>query len=794
MMSVRVASEEPEFGTLLARLRAGAGMSQEELAERAGLSAHAISALERGTRTHPYPHTVRSLADALELPDEDRTAFIASVPGRRRTPSETHREAPSSPIPQDASLPRTGLVIPVTPLFGRDDDIAAVLALARSGSSRLVTLTGLGGVGKTRLLAALARELATDYTDGAVEIALASLTDAAAVIPTIGRALDVAGGDSPDALEVVAGHLEGRHLLLVLDNFEHMLSAAADVGRLVSLCPKLMVLVSSRSPLRVRGEREYAVGPLPLPTGEVTTADELAASPSGALVLDRARALAPHLEMTSAHARALGQLCERLAGLPLALELATARLRLLAPEALLERLDEVASTSAARDLPERQRTMRATLDWSYGLLSLDQKALFALLSVFRSGARLEDLEEVAAASGTVGQRDIVDVLEQLVEHSLVIVRSGSDGHLRYDMLEPVAQYARSLLTGPDAARAIRAHAQVYAGIAERAAVGYELADQLSWLARSEAEEANLLVAIRRALDTGDGATAARIIWSLRVYWWFRGQAGVGRQWVERCLTADLPPALLGRVRLTGATMSYAAGDVDLAARWSAEADRLGMDQDDPELRCKSQPGSGLLALASGDLPAAAQCFRQSLLLCLEAGESGVRMRSLVHVWLGTVLLLQGDRAGGTAEVEQGLGLARERGDRMTTYVALFNLAQTAIASGEYTRARGHLQEGIQLSEQTQDIANLAYFLDSLAVVEAAHERMERVAVLLGAAQSLREWEGAKVYAYYVPDQSLRVQTEQKARTALGDDRYDDSVDVGRGMSPSAIVEFAFGPP
>ena len=775
---------------MLARLRARAGMSQEELAERAGLSAHAISALERGTRTRPYPHTVRSLAEALALADDERMALIAAVPNRRRPESDPAHVTSSAAAPSTVAPRPAGLVTPPTRLFGREDDISAILELVRAGSSRLLTLTGLGGVGKTRLVAALADELTRDYTDGVVQIGLASLADASDVVPTVGRALRILGADGPDALDLVAAHLQGLRLLLVLDNFEHLLSAAAEVGHLVSVCPELMVLVSSRSPLRVRGEHEYAVTPLGLPSRDVSTAHELAASPSGALVLDRAHAVAPGLEMTPEHAHALGRLCERLAGLPLAIELATARLRLLSPQTLLERLDDVASTSAARDLPERQRTMRATLDWSYGLLSPDQQALFTLLGVFRSGATLESLEAVAAASWDDADREVGGLLEQLIEHSLVVVRPGPDGRHRYDMLEPVAQYSRSLQVGPEAARAGRAHAQVYAAMAERAAAGYEQADQVAWLARSDADEANLLVAIKRSLDIGDGEPAARITWSLWLYWWLRGQHTVGRQRAEQCLAIDLPLPLRGRVGLAAATMSYAAGDFAASAGHWDEVFRLGTQIADEELRCKSRAGNGLAALAAGDVMAAGAFFRESLQLCQQAGEAGVWMKSLVHVWLGTVLLLHGNPAGAITEIEQGLEIARARGDRLTTYVALYNLSQTAIAGGDHIRARGHLEEGIRLSEQTQDMANLAYFLDSLAVVESADGRPDRVAVLLGAAMSLRESVGANVYAYYVPDESLREQAEQVTRTMLGDDIYEDSVDGGRSLDPADIIRFA----
>lgn len=781
----------PHLGTLLATFRERAGFTQEELAERAGLSAHAVSALERGTRTRPYPHTVRSLADALDLSETERGELIAAVPRRVRVaPEDAHAAVPD---PGVGTGPRpVGLVVPPTHLFGREDDIRAVAELAGPDRSRLVTLTGPGGVGKTRLLAAVADELAAGHPDGVVHLALAALADATGVLPTIGRALQLPGSDGANAMALVTEHLAGRRLLLVLDNFEHLLSAAEDVSRLVASCPGLTVLVSSRSPLRVRAEQEYAVTPLATPSGSVTTEAELAASPSGALVLDRSRMVGGHAELTTEDVRALAELCVRLAGLPLAIELATARLRLLGPRALLDRLDDVMQTAGSRDLPARQRTMRATLDWSYGLLTSEQQALFLLLGVFRSGTTLERLEQVADASDTVPAPDVLALLEELVDHSLVVVLPGPDGEHRYGMLEPVAQYARSLSAGPDAIRAVHAHARVFADMAEQAAAGFERAEQVRWLALTEADEANLLVAIRRALDTGEAETAARITWSLWLYWWLRGQPSVGRHWAAQCLAQELPAPLHGRVRLTAATMGYAAGDVDASAAHWAEVFRLGTELRDAELRCKSRPGMGLAALAVGDLEGATTYLRDSLPMCEEAGEAGVWMTSLVRVWLGTVRLLQGDPAGAAEEIHQGLRLARSRGDRLTTYVALYNLAQTALAADDHTRAREHLEEGMTLSGQTQDMANLAYFLDSLAVVESTAGTPDRVAVLLGAARSLRDTVGANVYAYYVPDEALRARAEESAREALDASGYEDAVDRGRAMEPADIIRFALG--
>jgi predicted ATPase/transcriptional regulator with XRE-family HTH domain len=780
-----VGAPREQFGDVLRRLRERSGLSQQELAEQADLTPHAISALERGTRTRPYPHTVRSLADALGLSDADRAALISAVPKRRR--GGVHPEHRAEPPPDDETVP-TRFVVPPTPLHGREQDVAELVRL--TSDERLVTLTGPGGVGKTRLAAAVSDAVSGHYPDGVVRISLANLSQAASVMAAVGRALGVAGGDGPETYDAVATHLHPASMLLVLDNFEHLLSAAPEVGRLIAQCPRLTVLTTSRSPLRVRAEREYVVQPLDLPTATTDTVEQLQASPAGALVLDRVRAVSGGDQLSNDDVRALTELCHRLAGLPLALELATAHVRLLGPRALLDRLDHATASSSARDLPPRQRTMRATLDWSLGLLDEDERLLFTLLGVFRGGADLTAIEAVAQAGGRFEPDRVLDVVVRLVEHSLVVVRPGADGRHRFTMLEPVAQYARSLVVGEPAEAPVRAHAQFYRRFAEEAAAGYEQVDQVAWLTRTEADEANLLVAVERSLDAGDGETAARITWHLWLYWWLRGQMTTGRRLAELCLGTELSTWAVGRVHLTAATMSFAGGDGAAAARHWAEAARLGEEQDDAEVLAKGRAGTGLAALTEGDLAAAEERFHAALVHCENAGDAGPWMASLVHVWLGTVLLLRSEPGEAVTSIERGLEIARGRGDRLSTYVALYNLAQARIANGDFDNARRHIEEGVLLSEQTRDLANLAYLLETLAVIEAQAGRPERVAALLGATAGLREIVGADVYAYYLPDESLRREAERTARDSLGDDTYEDAVDAGRALDVTGIIELA----
>lgn len=772
--AVTSTGDRTAFATLLRALRQRASLTQEELAARAGVTAYAVSALERGTRTRPYPHTVRALADGLGADDADRAALAAAA----RPDTDEPAEAAAAPV--------TGLVVPTTRLHGREDDLAAVRGFVDRGA-RLVTLTGPGGVGKTRLAAALCEALAASHPDGVAQVSLAPLADAEEVMPTLARALRLTTTDAAEALDVVVAHLATRRVLLLLDNAEHLLSAGPGIARVVAGCPDVTVLVTSRAPLRVRDEQEYAVAPLAVPDEGTDTLAGLRAAPAGALLLDRAGAVTGAAPDDPQDVVAFARLCQRLSGLPLALELVSAQLRVLPPRELVERLDDVMATSGARDLPLRQRTIRATLDWSHGLLGPDEQRLFTLLGAFRGGATLAAVERVSG----LPLGEVLGLLEQLVAHSLVLVRPGAEG-VRYDMLEPVAQYARSLLVGEDAERAARAHAQHFAELAERAAQGYEQADQVAWFARTEADQANILLAIDRSLDLGDTRTASRLTWSMWLYWWLRGQLSTGRRRAEACLAAVPPDDLLGRVHLTTATMAYAGGEVDDAERQWAEAARLGEEQADPELACKGVAGLALVHIARAEWAPAAERLREALPLSRAAGDHGIWVGILAHVWLGTVLLQLGDTDEALGTMRRGLALARDRGDRLGSYIALYNLAQAALAAGEAGPAREHLEEGIALSQQTGDRANLAYFVEALAVVESGVGCHDRVATLLGAAQALREGVGANVYMYYVPDEEQRAAAERSARDALGAEAYDDAVDRGRGLDVDQLARVCVG--
>ena len=420
------------FGMRLRRLREAAGLTQEQLAWRAGLSAKAISLLERGERKRPYPHTIRSLADALELSEEERATLLAVMPQRYKA------AVPAAPV----TVPDSALPTPSTSLVGRERELREIRAFLRE--VRLLTLTGTGGVGKTRLAVQAARDAAGLFPDGTVFVSLAPLGDSGFVVPTVAQSLGLReAGDQP-LRETLRAYLREKRLLLVLDNFEHVLEAAPEVADLIETCPKLLVLVTSRAPLRVRGEQEYTVPSLLLPTSTIApSVEELVGSASGRLFAERAQAASPAFELTPHNSGAVAAICWRLAGLPLALELAAARVRFLDPATLLSRLDQALSAGGARDLPQRQRTMWATLDWSHELLSQEERILFRRLSVFIGDFSLEAAEAVGAEPGTSGSivaKDVLEILGWLVEQSLVVAKPNQQGsEVRYGMLDPERQ-------------------------------------------------------------------------------------------------------------------------------------------------------------------------------------------------------------------------------------------------------------------------------------------------------------------------------------------------------------------
>ena len=706
----------------------------------------------------------------------------------------TRAAGPAADVVSAGALPA-----PPTPLVDREQQTAEVEDLVVRQGVRLITLTGPGGVGKSRLAVEAAGRLGPGFADGVRFVDLASV-HAAELVPAVvaaGLGLNTSGGRLRTD---VISYLRGKRLLLVLDNFEQVAQAAPMVAELLVAAPGLVTLVTSRTVLRVSGEYELCVPPLAVPPGrDAGNLDDYA---SVRLFMARAGAAAPGFELTERNAEAIAEICRRLDGLPLAIELAAARIRLLPPAALLARLDDRMSvlTAGPRDLPERQRTLRSTLDWSFGLLSDDEKALFARLGVFAGTFGLPAAEAVCGAGAGQSGRTM-DTLSSLVDSSLVRPEPRED-EPRFSLLETIRVYAlERLRESGDWQEVHDRHAAYFVSLAEPADDELHGPGQLAWLNRLEIRRGNLDAALSWLTQTDQLGAALHMIWTTWRFWWLHGHAGELGLHVEEVLakSASLPP------RQRALALS-AAGFVQFAGGNQARARRL-LKQSLPLYRqAGDRLGMGLTAAALGHLLAAkdetvlaVDLLEQTLIQLHEmAGEELTGPERVQHQldvalasnFLGQIKLDQGDSQRAAELFTEGLAAARAAADRFTILVSLYDLALSRQTRGDLSRAADLLRQGLWLAAEAGDEPGLAYYLEALAAVVGRQGDPERAVGLLAAAGALLEANGSGWLHAYVPraphDDS--VLAGLRARTA--DVAFEQAWAHGRSLDDTRAVQYA----
>ncbi|MGH2534582.1 MAG: tetratricopeptide repeat protein [Thermomicrobiales bacterium] len=647
---------------------------------------------------------------------------------------------------------------PLTPLVGRERELVDVRDLVRQDDVRLVTLTGPGGTGKTRLSLQVAAELHDAFPDGVYVVSLASVIDPAVVLPTIAQALGLreAGDRSLDAQLQAA--LAGKNLLLVLDNFEQLASAAPALAELLAACPGVTALVTSRSGLRVRGEREIPLPPLALPDPRcLPPPEELAHNPAIALFLDRARAAKPDLDLTAENAPTIAEICIQLDGLPLAIELAAARVKLLPPAAMLPRLTHRLAllTGGARDLPARLQTMRNAIAWSYDLLTPDEQALFRRLAVFAGGCTLDAAEavteggrrEAAEAASLPAFRlppsaSVLDGIASLLDHSLIRQFEEPDGEPRFVMLETIREYAAEQLAaaGEDAELRGR-HAAFFADLAGQAEPALLGPDQGTWLHRLEAEYVNLRTALSWTIAQGQSTEALLLAGNLRRFWEIRAFLSEGRTWLDRALA--LPAAELGAARaralLGAATLARKQADHDRAVALYLESLDIWRELDDAAGIASALNNLGVIAHDRADYPRATALYEEALAASRQLGDRQLVAATLLN--LGIVARRQGEFDRATALYEESVALWRELGDRLRVALSLNNLGVVAYNRGDLPRAVALYAEALAVWRELDDRGGIALSLNNLAEAVRDQSDLARAAALLQESLDLRAEQG-----------------------------------------------------
>jgi non-specific serine/threonine protein kinase len=738
------------------------------------MSQRGISDLERGIRRQPHPASMRSLSEALSLSEADWQALVRAA----------HRPEVPEVHPSRHNLPAQ-----TTALIGREPQLETGRKQLLRDDTRLVTLTGPGGCGKTRLGLQIAAGLLEQFPDGTFFVPLAPVADPDLVSAAIAQVVGLRESEDGSLGHVVRQYLRDRRVLLLIDNFEHVIAAGSDIGELLSTCPQLKALVTSRAPLRIYGEQEIAVPPLTMPERQT----QLPLAGVGTyeavrLFVERARSVRDDFTLNDGNARVIVEICQHLDGLPLAIELAAARVRSLSPQMILARLTDrfALLTNGPRDLPPRQRSLHETITWSYELLTEGEQELLRSLSVFRGGWTLDEAEAVCGQPGAV-----LDGLDSLVSWSLVRQIADKSGEPRFSMLETILEYARKQLADSNDEGPVREqHAAYFLRLAECAAPALHGTGQALWLDRLDIELDNLRAAVACLTDAGKVEPALRICAALAWFWGIRGYWTEGRAWLARALdgTAD---GALGRTparmrALQGAGwLAHVQNDGNSARKLLEESLTIASQVDDQHAAAWGMHLLGRVMYFEGDFTRAAGLGQAALELSRAIGDDWVAGWCL-HL-LGRAAHMRGDYATARELYGESLAVRQEVGDRDGSAIVLDLMGMLSFHEQKYEDALALLTRGIRLSHELKYGWTTANALATFACIALATGQPAR-AVRLGAAA---EGWTRMLAVTLVPDHRMAMDAAlARARADLGEMAFAAAWTEGDAMSTDEAVAYA----
>ena len=704
-----------------------------------------------------------------------------------------HPDLPTDfPPLKSSDVLRNNLPRQLTSFVGRENEIAEVKQLL--STAYLVTLIGTGGVGKTRLAIQVAADPLEAYADGVWLVELAALSDPALVPHTVASALRVPEQPGRQPTETLAGYLHSKHLLLLLDNCEHVLRACLElVDALLRACPNLRVLATSREPLEVEGEVTYRVPSLQLPdVHRLPPLAKLADYEAVRLFAERAALSQPRFALTGNNAPAVAQICYRLDGIPLAIEFAAARVNVLSLDQIAAGLDDrfrLLTAGSRKTLPQHQ-TLRGAMDWSYVLLSAQERAMLRWLSVFAGGWSLEAAEAICSGAG-VEATDVLDLLTRLVDKSLVVAETQQGGAARYRLLETVRQYGRDRLAeSRESVEVQRRHRDWYLALAERAEPELRRAE-VAWLERLETENDNLRAALEWSQSEEGGADAElRIGGALQWFWGLREHWSEGRGWLEAALarSADAHPSALAKALRGAAYLAWHQGDYERATVLAEKGLALCRKLGDKEGSALLLRWLGLAAAGQGDLERSNALLEASLALDRELGDNALISTELIN--LAGNARVQGDYERAAAFGAEALALSREVGEKWVRAIAIAAQGWLSTNQGDYEQAEALFRESLTLSKDMLQRFVLMNCLNGLRTVAYFQGAYERAARLYGASDAVRESLGHQLSAQA---RALNDRRMASMRATMGDAAFEAAWAEGRAMTLEQAIEYALAP-